>query len=319
VAALAWLGMARPWHVASAALLAGVVWSTEMATRRRMVGESVEAALVPRALALDTLTNSMTRMIGPVIAGAMYQLVGLAGAFSCSAAVYLLAAALGCRLVHRQTTRKLVLTQVPRDLAEGLAFARAHVVIGGVLLVTMAMNLLGFPYAALIAPIGRQHFMVSPTLVGVLAAAESCGGLLGGLRLASGDPPGSGRILMVGGSLLFLVCVALMPLAPGFIIAFILLMTGGFGSAAFTNMQTSLIIMHAPPSVRSRLMGLLTVCIGMGPLGILLIGALASQLGPLRAVDVMALGGLVAVGGVGVLWRRNERVAALVPRVTQAD
>ena len=64
-------------------------------------------------------------------------------------------------------------------------------------------------------------------------------------------------------------------------------------------MQTSLIIVHAPPHVRSRLMGLLTVCIGMGPLGILLIGALADWLGPLHAVDVMALSGLVVVLGVG--------------------
>ena len=120
---------------------------------------------------------------------------------------------LGAGLRYRQVTRRLVLAQVPRDLAEGFAFARGHVVIAGVLLVTMAMNLLGFSYSALIAPIGRQHFMVSPTLVGVLAAAESFGALLGGLRLASGDPPGSGRGLMVGGSLLFLVCVALMPLS----------------------------------------------------------------------------------------------------------
>ena len=71
--------------------------------------------------------------------------------------------------------------------------------------------------------------------------------------------------------------------------------------------------MHAPPHVRSRLMGLLTVCIGMGPLGILLIGAIAGQLGPLIAVDMMALSGLVVVGSVGLLWRRNERAAALVP------
>ena len=40
-----------PWHVAVAATVAGVVWSTEMATRRRMVGESVEGPLVSRALA----------------------------------------------------------------------------------------------------------------------------------------------------------------------------------------------------------------------------------------------------------------------------
>jgi MFS family permease len=319
VAIMAGLGVARPWHVAAAALVAGTVWSTEMATRRRMVGECVEGALVPRALALDTVTNSVTRMIGPITAGALYQVAGLAGAFTLSAVVYLFAAVLGAGLHHRQATHRLVLAQVPHDLAEGLGFARGHVVIGGVLLVTMAMNFLGFPYAALIAPIGRQHFMVSPMLVGVLAAAESFGALLGGLRLASGDPPGSGRVLMVGGSLLFLVCVALMPFSPSFPVAFVLLTTGGIGSAAFSNMQTSLIIMHAPLHVRSRLMGLLTVCIGMGPLGILLIGTLASQLGPLIAVDVMALSGLVVVLGVGLLWRRNERIAALVPRLTRVE
>ena len=66
-------------------------------------------------------------------------------------------------------------------------------------------------------------------------------------------------------------------------------------------------------------MGLLTVCIGMSPLGILLIGAIASQLGPFVAVDVSALSGLVVVGCVGLLWRRNERVAALVPRLTRVE
>src|SRR3954447_4382778 len=63
VALLAVLGVARPWHVGVAALVAGTVWSTEMSTRRRMVGECVEAPLVPRALALDTVTNSITRLI----------------------------------------------------------------------------------------------------------------------------------------------------------------------------------------------------------------------------------------------------------------
>ena len=46
--------------------------------------------------------------------------------------------------------------------------------------------------------------MVSPALVGVMAASESIGAFLGGLWLAGGDPPGSGRPLMVGGSLLYL-------------------------------------------------------------------------------------------------------------------
>jgi MFS family permease len=314
VAILGMLGVAQPWHLAIAALVAGIVWSTEMSTRRRMVGESVPPALVPRALALDTLTNSITRMIGPIIAGTLYQFGGLAGTFSLSALVYLLAALLALGLQHEQTARRFILSHGPRDLAEGISFARGHAVIAGVLMVTIAMNLLGFPYSALVAPIGRQHFMVSPALVGMMAASESFGAFLGGLWLTSGDPPGKGRVLMVGGSLLFLVCAALMPLAPIFSLACALLVIGGFGSAAFANMQTSLIIVYAPPHMRSRLMGLLTVCIGAGPVGILLVGALASALGPLGAVDAIELMGLVAVAAAGLVWRRRERQPVRIAR-----
>ena len=59
--------------------------------------------------------------------------------------------------------------------------------------------------------------MVSPTLTGMLAGAEAFGALLGGLWLTGGDSRLSGRTLMVGGSLLFLVCVIVMPFAPTFV------------------------------------------------------------------------------------------------------
>jgi MFS family permease len=210
---------------------------------------------------------------------------------------------------YRQVTRRLVLVDVPREIAEGVRYVRGDVVIGGVLAVTIAMNLLGFPYAALVAPIGRQVFFVSPALVGVMAASESFGAFLGGAVLTTREPAMSGRVLMVGGSILFLLCVQAMPLAPWFWMACVLLVVGGFGSAAFANMQTSLIVLHAPVQIRSRLMGLLTVCIGMGPLGILLMGAMADFVGPLLAIDLVAAVGFVAVCLIGVVWRRRERVA----------
>ena len=69
-------------------------------------------------------------------------------------------------------------------------------------------------------------------------------------------------------------------------------------------MQTSLIVLHAPAHIRSRLMGLLTVCIGMGPLGILLFGFLADRFGPMLAIDIMA--NCLASSG----WRDRAGVAA---------
>ena len=157
------------------------------------------------------------------------------------------------------------------------------------------------------APIGRIIFEVSPTWVGVLAASESFGAFVGGVWLTSGGPKLSGHVLMIGGSLVFLTCVMLMPLMPVFSLACLCLAVAGFGSSAFANMQTSLIVLHAPTHIRSRLMGLLTVCIGMGPLGILLIGGLADVLGPLMAIEVVEATGWVLVAIMGVWWWRREK------------
>jgi hypothetical protein len=232
--------------------------------------------------------------------------MGLAGTFTASACVYALAAALVAGLRYRQPAGRLVLGQVPRDLLEGIRFVRRDVVIGGVMATTVAMNLLAFSYSALIAPIGRMVFHVSPGLVGVLAGAEAFGAFLGGLWLASREPAGSGRALMVGGSMLMAACVVLMPLAPAFWLACLLMAAGGTGSAAFANMQTSLIVLHAPAYIRSRLMGLLTVCIGVNPLGILMMGAIADLTGPRAAMVAVASAGLVAVTAIGAAWRRRE-------------
>ena len=104
-----------------------------------------------------------------------------------------------------------------------------------------------------------------------------------------------------------MTCVILMPLAPVFPLACALLAVGGFGSSAFANMQTSLIVLHTPAHIRSRLMGLLTVCIGMGPLGILLFGAVADLVGPMLAIDMVASVGLVCVLGSGWWWTRRDK------------
>ena len=88
IATLAYFGMVRPWHLGVSSFVSGMVWSTEMATRRRMVGESVEGHLISRALALDTMSNSGARLVGPIAAGIIYQHFGITGSFAVSACVY---------------------------------------------------------------------------------------------------------------------------------------------------------------------------------------------------------------------------------------
>ena len=112
-----------------------------------------------RALALDTMANSFTRLIGPMAAGAIYQALGhRRSPTRCRlASIYRGHPGRRTALPAEQPQDRAV-GHVPRELAEGVRFARGHVTIGGVLAVTIAMNLLGFCYSALVAPIGRQVF-----------------------------------------------------------------------------------------------------------------------------------------------------------------
>jgi hypothetical protein len=112
---------------------------------------------------------------------------------------------------------------------------------------------------------------------------------------------------MLGGSAAFLVALVAMPLIPSYWLACLVLTAGGTGLALFGNMQTTLVLTAIPAAVRSRQMGLITVCIGTGPMGQLLIGALAERLGPPGAVLSVAGMGLFVLSGVAVLWARAER------------
>jgi len=110
---------------------------------------------------------------------------------------------------------------------------------------------------------------------------------------------------MAVGSGLFLVLLMLVAFSRDYGLAWVLLLLGGFGTARFAAMQTAVVMVAAPVEMRSRVLGLVTTCIGFGPLGVLLIGALADGISAPLAVVVMA--GLGMAGLALVLlneWRR---------------
>jgi predicted MFS family arabinose efflux permease len=241
---------------------------------------------------------------GLLCGGAVFEVLGLAGAYLLSAALYLIALLAVLGLEFHQEKRRFRLGRVAGDIAEGLAVARATPAIMGVIAVTIVMNAFGFCYSALIPPIGLAVYHVSPSLVGALAAAEPLGAIAVGLALSIGWLKLDGARALLQGSFLLLGGVIAMALSPWYGLAFALLLIGGLGTAVFSNMQTSLILIEAPPTTRSRVMGIVTMCIGTGPLGVLLIGALSERLGPPNAVLIMA--GL-GVAGLSLIWRRLAR------------
>lgn len=294
-------GQLAIWHFTLSSLASGMVWATEMAVRRRMIGEVAGEQDVARSLALDSITNNVTRIVGPVAGGLAFQTLGVGGGYAIAAAGHLLSMVVSIGLVHRQEVRVLVLRGIPTAIVEAARFARAQPVLRTVLITTVLMNAFGFSYATVLPAWGEASFQASPALIGVLAAAEPLGGLVGALAIASGRIPMRPTLMFSLGTIGFMIFLAIganMPLA----LAFACLAIGGLGAAAFGSMQSTLVILNAPPESRSRVLGLVTTCVGMGPFGVLLAGALADRLGPVLALTIM--------GGVGaalmILLRQRD-------------
>lgn len=308
LATLATTGHLALWHVALGNLVSGVMWATEMSTRRRMVGEVAGPHRIVHAIALDSATSAGTRMIGPLLGGLAFEWLHMKGAYTVTALVQFGGAFVLAGLVHPQVTRRLALARIPAEIAEGLAYARTRPTIMLVFAITIVTNAFAFAYSGLVAPLGLGEFHVSPTLVGLLAAAEPMGCLMAGALMAAGilrlDSHGDRRLAFAGGSALFLVTLIGMALSPSYWLAIALLVIGGFGTAGFSNMQTTLMLTEAPAEMRSRLMGIVTVCIGTGPLGVVAVGALSDHLGPRGAVLAMASVGLVTTVVLAARLRR---------------
>ena len=307
LATLATTGLLELWHVTLGNFISGTMWSTEMSTRRRMVGEVAGPHRIVPAIALDSATNAATRMIGPILGGVIFGWLGMRGAYTLTALVQFMAAFALAGLAYEQVIRRLDLARIPAEIAEGLAFARTRNTILLVYGVTVVTNAFAFAYSGLVAPIGSGVFHVSPALVGLLAAAEPLGALLGGALIAAGVVRMDRRLTFAGGAGLFMVALIVMALSPSYWLAFAVLVIGGFGTAGFGNMQTTLMLTEAPAEMRSRLMGLVTVGIGTGPLGVLVAGLLSDAIGPRGAVLIMAGAGLAATIALAASLRERSR------------
>ncbi len=305
LATLATTGHLDLWHVALGNLLSGIMWTTEMSTRRRMVGEVAGPQRIVQAIALDSVTSAATRMIGPLLGGFAFQWLHMKGAYTVTALVQFGGAFALAGLSHSQVTRRLALARIPAEILEGWTYARTNPVILLVFGITVVTNAFAFAYQGLVAPLGRGVFHVSPALVGLLAAGEPLGALMGGLLLAGGFIRMNRQLTFAGGSSLFMVGLIVMALSNSYWLGLLALIVGGFGTAGFGNMQTTLVLTEAPAEMRSRLMGMVTVGIGTGPLGILVAGLLSDQVGPRDAVMTMAALGLLATLVLTTTLRRR--------------
>ena len=309
VLGLALSGIAAYWHIALATFLSGVVWTTDMPVRRRMIGDVAGAGRIAAGMSLDSATSNAMRLIGPLFGGLLYQWLGLGGAFGVAAVLYALCLILTPGLPKAfasgvgQSSAKLL-----GDLREGFRFLAREPEVRRILYVTVIFNIWGFPFVSMIPVIGTQNLGLNAAAIGGLAALEGGGAFAGALLITVlGVRPGAYRRLYFFGTAsypaLAFVASWMTETAPMAIVIFFV----GLGAAGFSTMQTVLIYGMAPPDMRGRLLGILSLTIGAGVIGFTNIGLMGELFGGAIAVRIVAAEGLVASLLLGLTWPRLWR------------
>ena len=88
LAVLAFLGWLTVYHVAAGVFCSGVIWALDFPVRRTMLGELAGPSRFGTAMALDSATTNLTRMLGPLAGGALMLTIGISGAYLASVACF---------------------------------------------------------------------------------------------------------------------------------------------------------------------------------------------------------------------------------------
>jgi MFS family permease len=300
---LAHLHLLAVWHLAVASFINGVGWATDNPVRRVMIGEAVGAARMGTAMSVDVGANNASRMVGPTIGGLLLASVGVEGVFTLSVVLYAVAVVAACRVRYRNSFPPSTADSVLARIAEGLRLVRSDRRLIGTLTVTVIYNVFGWPFTSMVPVIGQDRLLLGPEGIGVLASMDGIGAFAGAVLMAMFVRPSVYRYAYVGGVTLYMVMLTVFALVPLPAIAGSALLFTGLGGAGFSIMQATLVYLSAPPEMRSRVLGVLSVCIGVGPIGFLALGGLADAIGAPWATAASGLTGLCVLALTRPLWR----------------
>lgn len=303
LALLAWGGALAVWHIAIACFVSGFSWAADNPVRRMMLGQVVGTERMGRAMSIDVGTNNACRMVGPSIGGVVFATLGVAGAFGLSALLQAAALATTLRIRARSgTTGAAHGERMLARISEGFALAWRDPKLRGTLWVTIVFNVWGWPFTALVPVVAQQHLGLGAEGTGLLSSMDGAGAFLGAMALGLVARPAHYARWYIAGVTLYLVFVILFALAPASVPAGLALLASGTGQAGFAVMQATLVYLAAPAEMRSRVLGLLTVCIGLGPIGFLHVGVLAELFGARLACIITGAEGLTALALTWRLW-----------------
>ena len=273
------------------AFLLGCAAAVDNPARQAFVHEIVGHDMLPNAIALNSTSFNLARLVGPALAGVLIAAVGSGWVFVLNAASYgvTIAALLLMRIdeLHPQVREKGRVR-----LRAGLSYVRARRRLLLVLALAFIVATFGLNYQITMALMARQQFHLGAEAFGLMSTSLALGALVGSLLAARRRHVPLPVVVIA--ALTFASVEIVVGFAPTYLAMMVMLPFAGALAMTFTTAAQSYLQLNSSSWVRGRVMGIYTlVFFGGTPIGAPVIGWATDIWGPRS--------GLVG-GGIGTLF-----------------
>jgi MFS family permease len=303
MAVLSGTGHATSANVITLALVLGLSTAFALPALMALVPLLVDSEDLGPAIALNSVSFTLARGVGPVIGALVVGHFGVSTAFALNAASY--AALVVALVVIRPREQSVRVTEPPR-LLDGFRIVRNDARLAALVLMISAVSITQDPVSTLTPGFAKDVFHMSDTYAGVLIGAFGLGAAAAGLVLA-GRSNRSARQLPAACALMGL-SVAGFAVSPTLPVGCIALFLGGLGFLFSNTTATTIVQLEVDDQQRGRVMAIWTVAfLGARPFASLGDGALARGIGLRPAALVMAIPALLAAVAGAARLRRGPR------------
>ncbi|WP_368517233.1 MFS transporter [Rhizobium sp.] len=297
-------GLAQLWHVYVFAFLFGSAAALDAPVRQTFVAELVGDDDLPNAVALNSMSFNLARMIGPAVSGVAIATVGTGWGFLANGASFL-AVLISLMLLRQSELRPN--RRAPRGkghFVEGLRYVRGRPDLVAILLMLFFIGTFGLNFPIFVSTMGVRIFHVDAAGYGLLSSIMAIGTITGAFLNAGRDRI-EFRNLIVSATVFGFGCT-LAALAPCYWFFAAALVVIGVAALSFTNATNSLMQLSTAATMRGRVMALrVGIALGGTPIGAPIVGWVADHESPRWAMAIAALSGIIAAV-IGVYANKKQ-------------